>query len=234
MSINQFQMTGDVFVIIRTLVPCTINNISYQEKEVVTSFTADVNVNYTDINTNIKTEKTQLSRNDVYADSVQIVPKHLNDGIYNLIGKRLSGDIAVPNIKTMESNEDGAIFLNASLDPSFFIIKDEQGAILSSYDVNFTNGTITGLTADTSYKLYYYLLKTPIASLTFEDVQLPYMRIELVGKGNINNESKSFLVVIPRAQINSAPQMAFNNSSIINVLLLAKVINIGDIELHYY
>lgn len=234
MSINQFQMTGDVFVIIRTIAQCNINNIAYQPNEVVTSFTADVNVNYTDISSSVRTNKTELSRNDVYADSLQIIPKQLNDGVYNLIGKRLSGNVLVPVIKSYESDGSGAIFLNAEISNHFFLIKDSSGDIVTGYTVNHTDGIITGLTPETDYKLYYYLIKTPIASLTFEDVVLPYLRIELVGKGNINNETKSFLVNIPRAQINSAPQMAFNNSSIINVALLANVINIDEIELHYY
>lgn len=234
MSINQFQMTGDVFVIIRAIVPCDINNIAYEANEVVTSFTADVNVNYSDINSKITTNKTELSRNEVYADSLQIVPKQLNDGVYNLIGKRLSGNVLVPVIKSFESDVNGTILLNAEISSHFILIKDAAGNTVTGYNVDFVDGTVTGLDADTTFKLYFYLVKTPIASLTFEDVALPYLRIELVGKGNINNETKSFLVNIPRAQINSAPQMTFNNSSIINVALLANVINIDEIELHYY
>jgi hypothetical protein len=234
MSINQFQMTGDVFVIIRAIVPCNINNLAYAAHEVVTSFTADVNVNYSDINSKITTNKTELSRNEVYADSLQIVPKQLNDGVYNLIGKRLSGNVLVPVIKSFESDGNGTILLNAEISSHFFLVKNEAGNIVTGYNVNYADGIVSGLDNETAYRLYYYLVKTPIASLTFEDVALPYLRIELVGKGNINNETKSFLVNIPRAQINSAPQMTFNNSSIINVALLANVINIDEIELHYY
>jgi hypothetical protein len=236
MSINQFQMTGDVSVIVRTIAPTTINGVAYQAKEVITSFTADVTVNYTDIETLIRTEKNQLSKNSVFADTIQIIPKQLNDGVYNLIGKRLTGDISVPFIRTATSNSGGSIFLNTEISPKDLIIKDSSSAIVNpnSYSVDVENGTISGLTAETEYKIYYYAIKSPIASLTFENIALPYLRLELVGKGNINNESKSFMVVVPKAQVNSAPQMNFTNSSIVNVILSATVINLADIELHYF
>jgi hypothetical protein len=234
MAINQFQMTGDVSVILRSLAPTTINNISYIKNEVIASFTADVAVSFVDVNSSATTNKNELFKNDVFADSLSILPKQLNDGIYNIVGKRLSSSIIVPGIKTLTSNDQGEIYTNLSLDDNFFMVRDSAGDIVTGYTVDYPNGVVSGLTADTDYKLYYYASHTSITSLSFENIQIPYVRIELLGKGNINNESKSFLVVIPKAQINSAPRMNFDNSSIINVILQCNIINTEEIELHYY
>lgn len=234
MAINQFQMTGDVYAILRAVAPCTINNISYVANEVITSFTADVAVNFVDVNSLARSDKNLLSKNDVFADSLNIVPKQLNDGLYNIIGKRLSTDIKVPAIKDYISNDEGEIYLNNELDSTFFLIKDDNGTAVSGYSTDFVNGIVTNLTADTPYRLYYYVKNTAITSLSFENIQIPYVRIELLGKGNINNESKSFLVNIPKAQINSAPRMNFDNSSVINVILQCNIINTEEVELHYY
>jgi hypothetical protein len=234
MAINQFQMTGDVSVILRSLAPTTINNISYIKNEVIASFTADVAVSFVDVNSSATTNKNELFKNDVFADSLSILPKQLNDSIYNIVGKRLSSSIIVPGIKTLTSNDQGEIYTNLSLDDNFFMVRDSAGDIVTGYTVDYPNGVVSGLTADTDYKLYYYASHTSITSLSFENIQIPYVRIELLGKGNINNESKSFLVVIPKAQINSAPRMNFDNSSIINVILQCNIINTEEIELHYY
>jgi len=234
MAVNQFQMTGDVYVIIRALSNTTINDTAYLANEVITSFTGDVNLSYAELTSVVNTAKTELARNNVYADSVTIIPKQLNDGIYNLIGKRLTGNVSVPVITTQTSNGSGEVYLNTEMDSSFLIVKDTAGTIVTGYTVDYVAGTITGLANSTEYKIYYYQVKTPIASLNFEDVELPYVKIELVGKGNINNESKSFLVVIPKAQINGAPQLNFNNSSIINILLNCTIINLNTVELYYY
>jgi hypothetical protein len=234
MAINQFQMTGDVYAILRAVAPCTINNISYVANEVITSFTADVAVNFVDVNSLARSDKNLLSKNDVFADSLNIIPKQLNDGLYNIIGKRLPTNITVPAIKDFTSNNSGEIYINKELDTSFFLIKDENGASASGYSVDYVNGVITNLTADTLYRIYYYVKNTAITSLSFENIQIPYVRIELLGKGNINNQSKSFLVNIPKAQVNSAPRMNFDNSSVINVILQCNIINTEEVELHYY
>lgn len=234
MAINQFQMTGDVYVIIRAISAGAINGTNYQANEVITSFTGDVSLSYDELTTVVTTAKTELARNDVYASTITIVPKQLHDGLYNIIGKRLSGDIAVPVITSVTSNSSGQVFLNTEMDDVSLIIKNDSGAIVTGYTVDYAAGTITGLANSTAYKIYYYQSKTPIASLTFEDVTLPYLKIELVGKGNINNESKSFLVVIPKAQINGAPQLNFSNDSIINILLNCNIINLNAVELYYY
>jgi len=234
MAVNQFQMTGDVSVIIRALSPTKINNINYAKNEVITSFTADVAVNFIDVNSSATTDRNQLFKNDVFADSLSIIPKHLNDGLYNIIGKRLDQNIKVPAIKTFTSDETGKIFLNATIDPEFLLIKNDLGTIITAYQVNNEDGVISNLTPETEYKVYYYINQSSITSLSFENIQVPYVRIELLGKGNINNETKSFLVNIPKAQINSAPRMNFDNSSIINVILQCNIINTEELELHYY
>lgn len=234
MAINQFQMTGDVYVIIRAIGNSTINGTNYLANEVITSFTGDVSVSFAELTSIVNTAKTELARNNVYANDVTIIPKQLNDGIYNLIGKRLTGDVSVPVIASHTTNASGEIYLNAEMDSSFLIIKNTAGAIVTGYSVDYEAGTITGLANTTEYKVYYYQVKTPIASLNFEDVTLPYVKIELVGKGNINNETKSFLVNIPKAQINGAPQLNFNNTSIINILLNCNIINLNAVELYYY
>jgi hypothetical protein len=236
MAIKQFQMTGDVYVIIRAINNTAINGINYQVNEVITSFTGDVSLSYNELTSVVTTAKTELARNNVYASDITIVPKQLHDGIYNLIGKRLSGDILVPVISSQKTNANGEIFLNAQISPEGFIIKDSQGAIVNTaaYTVNLNDGVITGLSSEVEYKVYYYQIKTPLASLNFEEVAIPYVKIELVGKGNINNQTKSFLVVIPKAQINGAPQLNFNNDSIINILLNCNIINLNVVELYYY
>lgn len=235
MAINQFQMTGDVSAIIRAVAPCTINNISYDTNEVITSFTADVAVDFVDSNSLARTDKNLLSKNDVFANTLNIIPKQLNDGLYNIIGKRLSNTIIVPGIKTYTANGDGDIYLNLELDSSFLAVKNPiTGALITGYTVDYPNGIITGLTADTDYKVYYYAKHDSITSLSFENIAIPYVKIELLGKGNINNESKSFLVNIPKVQINSAPRMSFDNSSIVSVILQCDIINSEEVELHYY
>lgn len=234
MSINQFQMTGDVFVIIRALAPSQINNVHYNVNDVITSFTADVTVDFNDVMSSARTNKTELSKNDVFANSLTIVPKQLHEGIYNLIGKQLNNNIKVPGIKTFTSNSEGEIYTNLTLNESFIAIKDSSGDAVSGYQVDYPNGIISNLIEDASYRVYFYSNQSSITSLSFENIQIPYVKIELLGKGNINNESKSFLVNIPKAQINSAPQMTFDNSSIINVILQCSIINSNEVELHYY
>ena len=235
MAINQFQMTGDVSVIIRSLAPTTINDTNYIANEVITSFTADVAVSFVDSSSFARTDKNLLSKNDVFADTLNIVPKQLNDGLYNIIGKKLLNDIIVPGIKTYTANGDGDIYLNIELDTSFLMIKNPTThAVITGYTVDYANGIITGLTADTDYKVYYYSKHDSITSLSFENIKIPYVKIELIGKGNINNESKSFLVNIPKAQINSAPRMNFDNSSVVSVILQCNIINSDEVELHYY
>jgi hypothetical protein len=76
MAINQFQMTGDVYAILRAVAPCTINNVSYVANEVITSFTADVAVNFVDVNSLARSDKNLLSKNDVFADSLNIMIFH--------------------------------------------------------------------------------------------------------------------------------------------------------------
>ena len=78
MPINQFQMTGDVNVIIRAIAPTTINGITYQTNEVITNFTGDVVVSYNDVTATARTNKNELAKNDVFANSMQISPKIMN------------------------------------------------------------------------------------------------------------------------------------------------------------
>jgi hypothetical protein len=234
MAIKQFQMTGDVYIVFRAIADCNINGRNYLNNEVITSFTGDVTINYTDLTSVITTNKNQLAKNEVFSDSVTIVPKQLNDGLYDLIGKRITNLVDVPFIKTMTSNENGQILLNTEFKSGSLFIKDQNGDVISSYTADNETGVISGLTAETSYKLYYYVTKHTDASLNFENINIPYIKMELLGKGNINNVSKSFMVIIPKAQINSAPQMSFDNESIINIVLNCTVINTEKIEIHYY
>lgn len=234
MSIKQFQMTGDVYIVFRAVADCNINGHPYINNEVITSFTGDVTINYTDLTSIISTNKNQLAKNEVFSDSMTIVPKQLNDGLYDLIGKRLANTVDVPYIKTFDANANGQILLNTAFKAGSLVIKTMSGTTVTGYTADNETGIITGLTALTSYKLYYYITKTTDASVNFEDISIPYVKIELIGKGNINNASKSFLVIIPKAQINSAPQLSFDNESIINIVLNCNVINTDKIELHYY
>jgi hypothetical protein len=234
MPINQFQMTGDVNVVIRAITPTTINGTTYQTNEVVTNFTGDVVVSYNDITSVARTNKTELSKNDVFANSMQILPKTLNESLYNLIGKKLPSTTKAPLIKKATSDANGFIYLNRTLDNSFFSIKaDTQNA--TGYTVDFETGIISGLSVDTEYRISaYQVIDQTVASFSFEDVPLPYFMIELVGTGNINNESKTFLLRVPKASINSAPQLNFGNDTIVNVSLTVNVINSQELELHYY
>jgi hypothetical protein len=234
MAIKQFQMTGDVYIVFRAIADCNINGKQYLNNEVITSFTGDVTINYTDLSSIISTNKNQLAKNEVFSDTMTIVPKQLNDGLYDLIGKRISNVLDVPFIRTVEANSSGEILLNSDFKPGSLVIKDSAGLVITGYISDPTTGIISNLTPETNYKLYYYVTKNTEASLNFEDLNLPYVRIELLGKGNINNVSKSFMVIIPRVQINSAPQMSFDNESIINIVLNCTVINNEQTELHYY
>ena len=234
MAIKQFQMTGDVYVIVRSIGNITINGTNYIDNEVIASFTADVNVSFGTTNSTATTSNTQLARTDTFAQDLTVIPKILNDGVYNLISNKLSGDISVPVISSKTSNASGVVYLNSAIDSSFLIIKTTNGDTVTGYTVDNTTGTITGLANSTDYKVYYYEIKTPLTSLTFEGVQLPYLKMELVGKGNINNETKSFFVSIPKAQIDGSPQLNFNNSSIINIILSCNIINLEKVTMHYY
>jgi hypothetical protein len=234
MPINQFQMTGDVNVVIRAIAPTTINGITYQINEVITNFTGDVIVGYEDSTSLARTNKNELSKNDVFANSMQISPKIMNEGLYNLIGKKLPSNTKAPIIKKETSDAQGKIFLNRTLDESFIMIT-ENSQVVSGYDVDYETGVISDLNADTEYRISaYQLISQTVASYSFENVPLPYFMIELVGAGNINNVSKNFLVRVPKASINSAPQLNFDNESIVNVILTANIINSNELELHYY
>jgi hypothetical protein len=236
MPINQFQMTGDVNVVIRAIAPTTINGITYQINEVITNFTGDVLVNYNDINTVSRTNKNELAKNDVFADSMQITPKIMNEGLYNLIGKKLPSNTKAPLIKKETSDASGNIFLNRTLDDSFFMVKKDLQTVSSNdYTVNYETGVISGLEADTEYRISaYQIIPQTVASYSFENMPLPYFMIELVGAGNINHVAKNFLLRIPKVNINSAPQLNFDNESIVNVVLTANIINSQELELHYY
>ena len=234
MPINQFQMTGDVNVVIRAIAPTTINGIAYQTNEVITNFTGDVVVSYNDVTATARTNKNELAKNDVFANSMQISPKIMNEGLYNLIGKKLPSNTKAPLIKKETSDTEGKIFLNRTLDDSFIMVT-EDSQIVSGYTVDYETGIISGLNADTEYRISaYQLISQTVASYSFENVPLPYFMIELVGAGNINNVSKNFLVRVPKASINSAPQLNFDNESIVNVILTANIINSNELELHYY
>jgi hypothetical protein len=234
MPINQFQMTGDVNVVIRAITPTNINGITYQTNEVITNFTGDVLVNYNDINTLARTNKNELAKNDVFADSMQITPKIMNEGLYNLIGKKLPSNTKAPLIKKETSDPTGSIFLNRTLDNSFFMVKKDSQTV-SGYTVDYATGIISGLEADTEYRISaYQIISQTVASYSFENMPLPYFMIELVGAGNINNASTNFLLRIPKVNINSAPQLNFDNESIVNVVLTANIINSQELELHYY
>jgi hypothetical protein len=234
MPINQFQMTGDVYVIIRAISAGTINSATYEANEVIASFTADVNLNYDNVGTIANTARTELARNDVYASNMTIIPKQLNDGMYKLIANSFSEDISVPVITTETSNESGEIYLNAEIDPAFLIVKDTNGNKITGLTVDNANGIISGLSNSTGYKVYYYKVVEPISSITFENTSLPYLKIELIGKGNINNETKSFLIIIPKSQINATPTLNFDNSSMINIVLDCLIINSDAVQIHHY
>jgi hypothetical protein len=234
MSIKQFQMTGDVFVVFRAIANSTINGKAFTANEVITSFTGDVTLNYTDLSSLITTNRNQLAKNEVFSDTMTIVPKHLNDGLYDLIGKRIGNTVDVPYIKTFTTNENGQILLNSEFKSGSLVIKDHSGSVVSGYIADPETGIITGLAGETDYKLYYYVNKTTLASLNFEDIHIPYVRIELVGKGNIDNATKSFMVIVPKVQVNSAPQMSFDNESIINIILNCNILGMDKVELHYY
>jgi hypothetical protein len=234
MSINQFQMTGDVNVIIRALGPTTINGSSYIAKEVITSFTGDVVLNYNDVASVARTNKNELAKNDVFANSMRIIPKQLNESLYNLIGRKLPDNTIVPVIKKELSNENGIILLNRMLNDSFIMLKKEE-VVVSGYTVDYANGTISGLENETEYKIFaYQAVDKTIASYSFENVPVPYVMIELVGKSNINGAGKSYLIRIPKASMSSAPQLDFTNDSIINITLDMVILNSEDVELHYY
>lgn len=234
MAINQFQMTGDVYVVIRAIAAGAINGTTYEANEVITSFTGDVNLNYDNVGTIANTARTELARNDVYASSMTIIPKQLNDGMYKLIANQSSGDISVPVIATETSNASGQIYLNAEIDPAFLIVKDSSGSKVTGFTVDNVNGVISGLSNSTEYKVYYYKVVTPLSSITFEDVTLPYLKVELIGKGNVNNDTKSFLVVVPKAQINATPSLNFDNESMVNIILDCLIINSDSVQIHHY
>jgi hypothetical protein len=234
MSINQFQMTGDVNVVIRALAPTNINGVTYQTNEVVTNFTGDVVVSYNDITALSRTNKNELAKNDVFANSMQISPKIMNEGLYNLIGKKLSPITKTPLIKKETSDEEGKVYLNRTLDDSFFMIKKNLQTV-TGYNVNYETGIVSGLEANTEYRISaYQSIEQTVASYSFENMPLPYFMIELVGAGNINNTAKHFLLRVPKASINSAPQLNFDNESIVNVVLTVNIINSQELELHYY
>jgi hypothetical protein len=234
MSINQFQMTGDVNVIIRALGPTTLNGSSYIAKEVISHFTGDVTLSYNDNTSLARTDKTEVAKNDVFANSMRIIPKQLNEGLYNLIGKKLPNTTISPIIKKETSNESGVILLNRTLDDSFIMLKKDEVAI-TGYTVDYANGSISGLENNTEYRVIaYQAIAATQASYSFENIAIPYVMIELVGTGNINNLTKHYLVRIPKASINSAPQLTFDNDSIINITLDVNILNSDDVELHYY
>lgn len=234
MPINQFQMTGDVNVVIRAIAPTKINGVTYQTNEVITNFTGDVVVSYNDVTAVSRTNKNELSKNDVFADSMQISPKIMNEGLYNLMGKKLPSNTKAPLIKKVTSDEEGKIYLNRTLDDSFFMIKKDLTTV-SGYTVDYATGIVSGLEADTEYRVSaYQLIEQTVASYSFENVPLPYFMIELVGAGNINNASTNFLLRVPKASINSAPQLNFDNESIVNLILTVNIINSEELELHYY
>jgi hypothetical protein len=234
MAINQFQMAGDVNVIIRALGATTINGSSYRANEVITHFTADVTISYRDNTAVARTDKTELAKNDVFANNMTIIPKQLNEGLYNLIGKKLPSNTISPIIKKETSNNSGSILLNRTLDDSFIMLKKDEIEV-TGYTVDYPNGVISGLEEDTEYRVYaYQVISETISSYSFENIPIPYVMIELVGSGNINNLTKSYLIRVPKASINSAPQLNLDNESIVNIALDVNILNSDDVQLHYY
>jgi hypothetical protein len=234
----QFATAGNVTIIIRAIAPIHLLGTDYQTNDVIAYFEhANFVFDFQNINKNIKASaQTLLSFNVMAPESITIQPKLITHNLFNFIAARklLNTEIvAIPITTKMSADENGEILLQylPTSDKELWI--KNQNRINVDANVNYSNGLITNLVALENYLIFYYTYQDVIIAYSLEKVELPYFKIEILGKTNINGLSRDMLITIPRAALEIQDNLKFEADRLADLELKFHIIK-GEASIVYY
>ena len=215
---NNYEISGNSDVIIRASNDCVIGENKYEKGDPI-AFLKNVKVKLyysKTVNNSSASQGILTGTYSGYPVSMTIFGVKIKNSIMNLIAKKDTAEKHLyPTIRQMVANLDGEIALPTQVGKKiedFRIFKKDMTKLKEdSYNIDYENLIISGLTPKESYRIFYYEVKVPISSYYLSRHNIPNLDIEIISNGYIVNDASeqekgiTMITTITGVKIATAP-----------------------------
>ena len=222
---TNYPLTGNVDVVLRAYSQYTLNGRTYEAGEPVAYIKdTQANISFGGFSKTATSVKNLTTFTDTFPDEVTIEANVFKDAIIKMFSETISGgSINASKLSFVTTDENGEIYLENNINNLF--IYDLNMDKVSSFSLDSASGLVSGLTAETTYYMDYYIPRSNYVGFGLKTVSLPYLTIELKGSTKVNGAAKNFLIEIPRAQLNMTPVLNFNRGEFATTSIRFKIIS---------
>jgi len=237
---DKISTTGRVDVIMRSFGDATINGISYKKNEpVLVLKNINAQIIYDENNKTARSKTNVLHSANSIPNKILIFPKSLTQDIYKLIGmdKNSGQETLMPYFEKYLSDAGGQFITNQTIDEtSDIFIYDSLKQRVETFTIG-SNGFVNNLAIDTVYYISYYSKETNQMQRELQLDTIPYLTIEIIQKGKINNINTTCLIKIPRCSLSVVPNLTLSEGTITGTGLeftIIKINNDDNVVVTYY
>lgn len=223
---NLLEFGGKGSLIATAITDFTVNKKDYKKNEIVFVLN-DVNINfhYGEKVNNIKDSRNRVYYSEYYLDSFMVDAVPFDLQIFNLFSNGVN--IREESILICDSctATSGIIIPKEEVDINGFIKIDS----IDNFLINSNNGVSIISSSEfvdgKTYKIQYYTKKNIFSFvLDNEDLNIPYLKIQINFKGNESKNTSSNYFIIDKTSIRMTPIFNLVDNSVSSVRLLFKVI----------
>lgn len=196
----------------------------FKKDDIVFDFDSiHINFNYNYVTGEAKSDKTNLFYEKFYIDSLSldVVPF---DNNFKLFCNNDLDYLTICEVENCVAVNNNLFLKNAAIDDS---IKIDGIYNFNAINVgDFTLITSEDLVDNNVYKVYYNRqIKVKSIFLDNEEIDIPYLKLQIKFRGNNDKEEVTSYIIIPKASIRLTPVFNLQNNSVSHIRINAKVIN---------
>lgn len=207
---NLLEFGGVGQIIATALCDFDINNIHYKKDDVILFFN-DVQINffYRNLDSVSKSLKSQVSYNEYFLDSVSINEVPLNNNFNFLLSKETE--------KVVKEVEESLAMNNVLLLKHLPIIDSIRIKGISNYNVDVVNDVVVISSSEFVNSTYYTVeydktINCSTCVLDNSENTLPYLKLQIKFKGNVDKNTNEGYVFIPKAAAVLNPIFSLSNN----------------------
>lgn len=223
-NLLEFGGTGDL--IASAICDFDLNGLTIMSGNVVFNLeNIGVRFHYGLKNSNIKSSRTQIDYNEYYLDSFSIDMAPFNLQAQKLFSKMTESTFTITEHEVVLSMSNTLLLNNNPEDLESIYIPNV---------IEFTKEVVNGVVVlkseqfinQKSYDVYYNrTLKGNVLELDNKDVDIPYLKVQILFKGNSDKKDMMNYFLVDKASLRLTPVFNLTNNSVSHIQLFFKVIN---------
>lgn len=223
-NLLEFGGTGDL--IATAICDFELNGIFFKQGDIILNLeNVGVHFHYNNASSNIASKRNQIYYNEYYLDSFSINVAPFNFQTQKLFSETTQDTFAIIEHERLIAMSGKLLLLGTPSDTTSIKIAGIE---------NFTATTVNGVVVldsmdlknENEYDVYYYReIKSNVLNLDNADLDIPYLKIQIVFRGNSDKQNSINYFIVDKAAVRLTPVFNLIDNSVSYIQLFFKVID---------